>query len=74
MRKIRVLFILGVWVAVLPYLGFPQFYKNILFFLSGVSVIYFSYVWYKENKKEEKKFDNFSENHFSDERGAVSEM
>lgn len=67
MRKIRMLLITGVWVAVLPYLGFPQFYKSILFSLTGLIIIYFSYAWYRENLKEEKKFDNFSENYFSGE-------
>ena len=64
MRKVRMLLITGIWVAVLPYLGFPQFYKNILFSLTGFVVMYFSYVWYRENKKEDKSFDTFSENNF----------
>ncbi|HEV7701839.1 MAG TPA: hypothetical protein VGO63_00105 [Candidatus Paceibacterota bacterium] len=50
MRKERVLLILGVWVAVLPYLGFPYSWKNILFTLSGLAIIYFSYSLYKEYK------------------------
>ncbi|MBI5139721.1 hypothetical protein HZA26_03890 [Candidatus Nomurabacteria bacterium] len=64
MRKVRMLLITGVWVAILPYLGFPQFYKNLLFSLTGFVVMYFSYVWYRENKKEDKNFDTFSENNF----------
>ncbi len=63
MRKAYKLLILGIWVAILPYLGFPSFWKNILFSLSGLGLIYFSFVMYK-NSKDKKKvvFDNFSEN------------
>ncbi len=66
MSKARILLILGIWVAVLPYLGFPYAWKDILFTLSGLGLIYFSYMLYQESKteeiKEEKTFDNFSEN------------
>jgi hypothetical protein len=66
MRKARILLILGVWTALLPYLGFPSVIKNILFSLTGLAVIYFSYVFYLAGKKieksESKVFENFSEN------------
>ena len=59
---------LGVWVAVLPYLGFPYAWKNVLFTLSGLTIVYFGYLLYKEfqsvegEKIENKTFENFSEN------------
>lgn len=65
MTKARILLILGVWVAVLPYLGFPSSWKDLLFIFSGIVLIYFSYVLYKDSKMKEypkKSFDNFSEN------------
>jgi len=66
MRKARILLIIGIWVAVLPYLGFPSSWKDVLFTISGLGLIYFSYMLYNESKaeeiKEEKTFDNFSEN------------
>lgn len=68
MRKARILLILGIWVAVLPYLGFPYSWKDVLMTLSGFGFIYFSYVLYKEFKEKEMKehsgktFDNFKEN------------
>lgn len=64
MRKAYLLLILGIWVAVLPYLGFPFSWKNILFTVSGFGLMYFSYVLYKESKAKEKEktFDNFKEN------------
>jgi len=66
MLKVRILLIIGAWVTVLPYLGFPYSWKDILFTLSGIGIVYISYVLYKELKlkevKEEKTFDNFREN------------
>ena len=66
MKKARVLLILGIWIAVLPYLGFPSFWKHILFSISGLILIYFSYMMYsgsKVKKSTKKTFENFSENH-----------
>ncbi len=65
MRKARALFILGIWVAVLPHLGFPSLWKNILFLLSGLALIYLSYLYYAIHKGAvgaRNVFDNFSEN------------
>ncbi len=66
MRKARILLMLGIWVAILPYLGFPFSWKNVLFTFSGLVLCYFAYVLYREFKageiKEKKSFDNFSEN------------
>ncbi|OGI61159.1 hypothetical protein A2814_01605 [Candidatus Nomurabacteria bacterium RIFCSPHIGHO2_01_FULL_38_19] len=65
MRRERIFLFLGIWVAVLPYLGFPSSWKSILFTVSGMTLVYYSYGLYKESKakdKKEKTFDNFSEN------------
>jgi len=71
MRKEYTFLILGIWLVILPYLGFPYSWKNVLTTLSGFGLVYASFVMYKEFKaketkeiKEEKTFDNFSENHF----------
>lgn len=67
MRKARIFLILGIWVAVLPYLGFPRSWKDILMTLSGLGLIYVSFMLYKEFKAKQNKeetFDNFSENKF----------
>lgn len=66
MRKARVFLILGIWIMILPYLGFPYSWKDILITLSGLGLIYLSFTLYQESKikeiKKEKTFDNFSEN------------
>ena len=69
MRRAYSLLFLGLWVAVLPYLGFPYSWKNVLFTISGLGLVYFSYILYQESKvkevKKEETFDNFSENKFN---------
>ncbi len=60
----RIFLVLGVWTAVLSYLGFPYSWKNILFSLTGLVIIYLSFTLYQEHKEKtgEKSFDNFREN------------
>jgi uncharacterized membrane protein len=64
MHKARLLLILGVWVAILPYLGFPHSWKDVLFSLSGLVLVYLSYIIYRESKTEKVGTvpENFSEN------------
>lgn len=66
MKKARIFLIISIWVMVLPYLGFPYFWKNLLFTVTGLVLAYSSYLLYKEAKVEKiegnKVFDNFSEN------------
>lgn len=63
MQRARIFLILGIWVAVLPYLGFPIAIKNILFVITGFVLIYFSLLFYKQsiNKKKVRTFDSYSE-------------
>jgi len=56
-----VFLVLGIWIAILPYFGIPHFWKNILMTLSGLILVYISYLIYREEKKE-VTYDNFSEN------------
>ena len=73
MKKARILLTTGVWVAILPYLGFPFFWKNILLTITGLALVFLAYILYREEKTKtgdvkEKTFDNFSENkNFNDE-------
>jgi hypothetical protein len=67
MKTARTLLILGIWIAILPYLGFPYSWKKILLTLSGLGVAYTAYILYKKEKIDTKnigsmKFDNFSQN------------
>lgn len=65
MYKTRILLTLGVFMTILPYLGFPYSWKDVIFSVSGLALIYFSYTLYREYKakdNQKKTFDNFSEN------------
>ena len=69
MKKAYILLVLGIWVTILSFLGFPSFVKDALFTITGIGIIFLSYMFYKDNKaKQDKKeiFDNFSENKFED--------
>ena len=73
MKKARTLLILGIWISILSYLGFPVSWRDILFTITGLILIILSYSLYKEynkknNKVTENNFDNFSENKFFSER------
>ncbi len=67
MHKTQVFLVLSVWLVLLPFLGFPYSWKDIMTTLSGLILVYLSYLSLKEEKikrgEESKTFDNFSENH-----------
>lgn len=66
MRKERTLFIIGIWVAVLPYLGFYESWRKILFIITGLGLVYLSYLFYTEAKnrlgKDENRVKSFVDN------------
>ncbi|MDD5721333.1 MAG: hypothetical protein PHT16_02720 [Candidatus Pacebacteria bacterium] len=68
MKKVRIFLFLGIWITILPYLGFPYSWKDVLTTLSGLGLVYLGYILCKEPKikeiKMEKTFDNFKENDF----------
>lgn len=71
MQKARIFLFLSIWITILPYLGFPYSWKDILTTFSGIGLFYVSFMLYKESKigeiKKEKTFDNFKENDFKEE-------
>ena len=50
MRKEKTLFILGILVSVLSFLGFPTTFRKVLFLILGFSIVYISYLFYLEAK------------------------
>jgi len=50
MRKEKTLFILGIWVSVLHFLGFPSSIRKILFLITGFAIMYLAYLFYLEVK------------------------
>jgi predicted MFS family arabinose efflux permease len=51
MRKERSLFVIGVWVAVLPFLGFPNSWRSIFFVITGIGLICLAYLFYNQSKQ-----------------------
>ena len=50
MRKEKALFIIGLWISDLSFLGFPQTWRNVLFLITGLVIIYLSYLFYIESR------------------------
>lgn len=55
MRKEKTLLIIGLWVAVLSFSGFPNNVRNILFLISGLAIVYLAYLFYLEVKARSSK-------------------
>lgn len=66
MRKERTLFFIGIWVAILPYLGFYESWRKVLLIITGLSVVYLAYLFYLEAKvrmnKDENRIKSFIDN------------
>ena len=48
MIKISTIFALGIFIAIIPYTGFPIEWKNILYVISGLTVAVLSFLIRKE--------------------------
>ncbi len=55
MRKEKTLFIIGLWIIILPFLGFPNFWRKMLFLITGLAIMYMAYLFYLEYKKRSVK-------------------
>lgn len=60
MRKEKTLLILGLWVAILSFLGFPGSWKKVLFLITGLAIMYLGYLFYLEIKTRLKNDVNNS--------------
>jgi len=50
MRKERTLLIIGLLVAVMPFLGFPNSWRKVFFVILGFAIVYLAYLFYKQVK------------------------
>jgi hypothetical protein len=62
MRKEKTLFLIGLWVMILPFLGFPNNWRKALFFITGLALIYLAYLLYLETKKRLEKIGKQDKN------------
>lgn len=60
MRKEKTLLIIGIWIAILPFLGFPDTWRKIFFIITGFMVIYLAYLYYQQSKDLISKSENTS--------------
>jgi hypothetical protein len=60
MRKEKTLFIIGLWVTILPFLGFPNNWRKVLFLITGLAIMYLAYLFYLEVKVRLSKDSNNS--------------
>jgi hypothetical protein len=61
MRKERTLLLIGLWVVILPFLGFPNSWREVFFVITGLAVIYLAYLFNLEAKARLPKSDNNSQ-------------
>ena len=50
MIRQRLIFFIGLWIALLPFLGFPKNFRTVLFVLTGLGLIAISYFMYIQIK------------------------
>ncbi len=66
MNKVRTMTFLGFLLAIMPYLGFPYFFKNLIITVLGLYIAYIAgMTWYKKTQEKStvsQIFENFSEN------------
>jgi len=55
MRKEKTLLIIGLWVLLLPFLGFSITWKKVLFSITGLAIVYLGYLFYLEAKNRLSK-------------------
>ena len=60
MRKEKTLFIIGIWVMILPFLGFPNNWRKVFFLITGLAIMYLAYLFYLEFKNRLSKEENNS--------------
>ena len=60
MRKEKTLLIIGLWVAILSFLGFPNNWRKVLFLITGLAIMYLAYLFYLEVKARSLKDINNS--------------
>jgi hypothetical protein len=50
MIKEKTIFAIGIWIIILPYLGFPVFWKNLLFVATGLLITVIATLMYKHKQ------------------------
>lgn len=72
MRKEKTLFIIGLWIAILPFLGFPNSFRRVLFLITGLAIMYLAYLYYIEVRVRLSKNTNHSKTFVDNMNGVES--
>lgn len=62
LTKNRILLALGIWIAIIPFLGFPSSYKSFFIIASGVVVALLSFLHAREKRRIQKSLFEASSN------------
>lgn len=54
LTKNRILLMLGAWIALIPFLGFPSSYKSFFIIASGLIVVLLSFLHAREKRRIQK--------------------
>jgi uncharacterized membrane protein YuzA (DUF378 family) len=57
MRKEKTLLIIGLWVMIIPFSGFPSNWRAIIFIITGICIVYLAYLFYGEARARLNKID-----------------
>lgn len=60
LTKNRILLILGVWIALIPFLGFPSSYKSFFIIASGLFVVLLAFLHAREKRRIERSLFEMS--------------
>lgn len=75
MRKEMAVMMLGVWVALLPFLGIPRRWDNAILLITGALIVMFGFILRKQAldraRYQSRRADTFAENAPAHDQGGV---
>lgn len=78
MSKYSIIITLAIWTIILPFLGFPSFWRILFIFLSGLGIIFYTLALRSESLNNrsfsfKKRNDVYTENGTSDNEERIEE-
>jgi hypothetical protein len=77
MSRNKIILLLGLWVALLPYLGFPGGLENLFYVVSGLLISFLAFSALRIRRKSSDHFEKgrtFEENYPESPRGLESDV
>ena len=57
MKKERIILFLGIWIIILPFLGFPNTWDKVLFVITGLTISFVAYLFFRQKQRQKKYLD-----------------